>query len=65
MPLADLRVEEEKATEALLEAQAARFQARHGGKAKEEIEAVDKQFREVQRREQAAESALEARTLQQ
>jgi len=61
----DLKVEEERMTNALLEAQAARFHARHGGTAsKDDIAAADKKFRDMQRREWAAETTLKQRMAQ-
>lgn len=65
MPLEDLRAEEKRATKDLLEAQAARFQAKYAGKPKDEVQAVEKRFKEAQRRDDAAEAILKERTAQQ
>lgn len=61
----ELKVEEERITNALLEAQAARFHARHGGTAsKEDLAAAEKKFRDMQRQEWAAETTLKQRMAQ-
>lgn len=61
----ELKVEEDHVTNALLDAQAKRFQARYGGKAsKEGVEAANAAFRQAQEREAVAEKALKERMAQ-
>jgi hypothetical protein len=62
MTVEELAVEQRQATNALLEAQAARFEAQYGGKPKGEVDALRKHFEEAQRRDWAAETKLKERT---
>ena len=61
MAMEELEVEEERMTNALLEAQDRRFHAKHGGGSKDEYKALDDEFRRLQRREAAAENTLKRR----
>jgi hypothetical protein len=58
MTAEELEAEEERATNALLAAQAARFEAQYGGKSPEDVKRLRERFKGAQARERIAETRL-------
>jgi hypothetical protein len=62
MTVDELASEQERASDALMKAQAARFEAKYGGKSEAEVAKLTKDFEAAKQREWAAQSKLKERS---